>query len=171
MSINIFFLYLSHQSCPGWSTISISLTCQKNLLYLNLCLDWATQKWSKFIILGFYSYQSIPGKRWFFKNLYLPQIWMSILLFTFNMLPLASYQVGRSLNLPTINIWDQKIFCLGWWRYPVHCRMVNSSPGLYLLGTSSTVPIMNQKCLQALPNVGGGRQGQNHPPLRTSELK
>lgn len=49
--------------------------------------------------------------------------------------------------------------------------MVNSIPGLYLLGTSSTIPNINQKCLQALPNVGGEGQGQNHCPLRTSELK
>lgn len=60
------------------------------------------------------------------------------------------------LNFSTVDIWGHIILCYR--SCSVHCRMLSSISGLYLLNTSRTPPNPtwnNQRCLQTLPKVPG----------------
>ena len=47
------------------------------------------------------------------------------------------------LNISTSEMWGWNILCC--WGCPVHCRIVSSVPGLYLLDASNIDPVMTTK--------------------------
>lgn len=44
---------------------------------------------------------------------------------------------SRFLNSSTVDILDWLICVVGWWFYPIHCRLLNSISTICLLDTSS----------------------------------
>lgn len=81
----IFRLYLLHQSPPGLVNYQYAFIMPENYTILKLMSRLGYREVSKFIILGFV-----------FQSVY---CLVSILLFTFNILFLDSYQVGRVSQL------------------------------------------------------------------------
>ena len=62
------------------------------------------------------------------------------------------------LHTGTTDIWGRIIL---WCReLPVHCRILNSIPGLYPLDARSSIQLLHKKCLQGFP---GGSVVKNPP--------